>query len=250
MPLTDWTTGDGGLDARHWLDPAPSGPWPPSAATFNGLGLTGQPTIYSKAYLKANIEGGQYFNWFYNDSNNLGIGLDPNGTELRVSLPQGDRLRAIAQRLRGRTSSCSRQAIAVVVEQRHQAVYDDGDGSRLAAAWARYAMAPAVEADHVHRIRLCVVRPLDQSAECFLRSGEQRKLHRLLVGLGSEPERAGELSGRGATISLPRSRCRRSTSIGSLTATTRHRPAACRCCRPRSCRSGTGTRGRFRHFPT
>ena len=92
LPLSDWTTGDGGLDAQNWLEPAPSGAWPPSSATFNGLGMTGQPTIYSIPYLKANIEGGENFNWFYNDSNNLGIGLDPNGTDLRVSLPEGDRL--------------------------------------------------------------------------------------------------------------------------------------------------------------
>ena len=29
--------------------------------------MSGPPTIYSMPYLKANIEGGQYFNWFYND---------------------------------------------------------------------------------------------------------------------------------------------------------------------------------------
>ena len=92
LPLSDWTTGDGGLDAQNWLMPAPSGAWPPPAATFNGLGMSGQPSIWSIPYLKANVEGGQYFNWFYNDSNNLGIGFDPNGTDLRVSLPQGDRL--------------------------------------------------------------------------------------------------------------------------------------------------------------
>ncbi len=30
LPLSDWTTGDGGLDAQNWLTPAPSGAWPPS----------------------------------------------------------------------------------------------------------------------------------------------------------------------------------------------------------------------------
>ncbi len=29
LPLSDWTTGDGGLDAQNWLEPAPSGAWPP-----------------------------------------------------------------------------------------------------------------------------------------------------------------------------------------------------------------------------
>ncbi len=46
LPLSDWTTGDGGLDAVNWLQPAPVGAWPPSAATMSGLGLTGAPTIY------------------------------------------------------------------------------------------------------------------------------------------------------------------------------------------------------------
>ena len=41
---------------------------------MNGLGLSGAPTIYSEPYLAANIEGGEGFNWFYNDSNNDGRG--------------------------------------------------------------------------------------------------------------------------------------------------------------------------------
>ena len=129
LPLSDWTTGDGGLDALHWLDPAPGGAWPPGAPAFNGLGLSGQPTIFSKIYLKANIEGSQHFNWFYSDSNNLGIGLDPRGTDLRVSLPQGDRL------TQSRNAYFSNQQILAPKQLRwwwnngHQAVYDDGDGS-------------------------------------------------------------------------------------------------------------------------
>jgi hypothetical protein len=129
LPLSDWTTGDGGLDAEFWLAPAPSGTWPPTPATFNGLGLSGQPTIYSTAYLKANIEGSQYFNWYYNDGNTPGIGLDPNGTDLRVSLPQGDRL------AQSRNAYSSNQQILAPKQLRwwwnnnHQAVYDDGDGT-------------------------------------------------------------------------------------------------------------------------
>jgi hypothetical protein len=129
LPLSDWTTAGGGLDADHWLDPQPSGSWPPAATNLNGLGLTGQPTIYSMAYLKANIEGGQYFNWFYNDGNNLGIGLDPNGTDLRVSLPDGDRL------TQSRNPYAPNQQILAPKQLRwwwsngHQAVYDDGDGT-------------------------------------------------------------------------------------------------------------------------
>ena len=129
LPLSDWTTGDGGLDAQHWLDPAPSGAWPPTAAMFSGLGLSGQPTIHAAAYLKANIEGGQYFNWLYNDSDNLGAGLDPNGTDLRVSLPQGDRL------VQSRHAYAANQQLLAPKQLRwwwnnsHQAIYDDGDGT-------------------------------------------------------------------------------------------------------------------------
>jgi hypothetical protein len=129
LPLSDWTTGNGGLDAQYWLAPVPSGAWPPTAENFNGLGLSGQPTIYSMAYLKANIEGGQYFNWFYNDGGNLGIGLDPNGTDLRVSLPQGDRL------TQSRNPYLPNQQLLAPKQLRwwwnnsHQAVYDDGDGT-------------------------------------------------------------------------------------------------------------------------
>jgi GTA TIM-barrel-like domain/Conserved hypothetical protein 2217 (DUF2460) len=91
LPLSDWTTGAGGIDVLNWAQPAPSS-WPPDPSAMGGLGLSGTPTLFSKPYLKANIEGGEKFNWFYNNSNNLGRGIDPNGTDLQVSLPEGDRL--------------------------------------------------------------------------------------------------------------------------------------------------------------
>jgi hypothetical protein len=128
MPLTDWTTGSGGLDAMNWGGPKFSGAWPPGPTDLNGLGFTGPPTIYSIPYLKGNIEGGQYFDWFYNDSKNLGRGLDPNGTDLQVSLPEGDRL------AQARNSYFPDQEILANKQLRwwwnnlHQAVYDTGDG--------------------------------------------------------------------------------------------------------------------------
>jgi uncharacterized protein (TIGR02217 family) len=129
LPLSDWTTGDGGLDAQNWLAPAPTGAWPPSSAAFNGLGMSGQPAIYSIPYLKANIEGGQYFNWFYNDSNNLGIGLDPNGTDLRVSLPQGDRLTQSRSAYSANQQLLANKQLRWWWNNQHQAIYDDGDGT-------------------------------------------------------------------------------------------------------------------------
>jgi hypothetical protein len=91
MPMSDWTTGELGLDQQNWLQPAPTGAWPPSAADMSGLGQTGPPTIYSIPYLQANIEGGEKFNWFYDDGTNGGPALDPNGSAEIVSQPQGDR---------------------------------------------------------------------------------------------------------------------------------------------------------------
>ena len=38
LPLSDWTTGDGGLDAQNWLVPAPSGAWPPTSANLQRPG--------------------------------------------------------------------------------------------------------------------------------------------------------------------------------------------------------------------
>ena len=96
LPLTDWTTAtNGGLDGDEWLTPVYSGLWPPPSGSLNGLGFTGPPTIYSAPYLKAGIEGGQYFNWYYNDGGagaHAARGLDPNGSDLQVTLPIGDRL--------------------------------------------------------------------------------------------------------------------------------------------------------------
>jgi hypothetical protein len=128
LPLSDWTTGDGGLDARNWLAEGPSSAWPPSPATMSGLGLSGPPTPYSLAYLKANIEGGEKFNWWYANGENGGAGLDPNGSDLIVSLPEGDR---VAQT---RSAFAANQQILANKQYRwwwknpHQAVYDTGDG--------------------------------------------------------------------------------------------------------------------------
>jgi uncharacterized protein (TIGR02217 family) len=127
LPLTDWTTAVG-LDQENWLVPAPSGAWPPSSATMNGLGLSGAPTIYSIPYLQANIEGGEKFNWYYNDGTNGGPGLDPNGSDLTVSLPQGDRL------AQSRSPYYSGQQILANKQMRwwwnnyHYALYDTGAG--------------------------------------------------------------------------------------------------------------------------
>jgi hypothetical protein len=128
MPLSDWTTGSGGLDATNWRDPTFAGTWPPGPTNLNGLGLSGPPTIYSIPYLKGNIEGGQYFDWFYSDSTNQGRGLDPNGTDLQVSLPEGDRLAQTRNPYFPNQEILANKQLRWWWNNLHQAVYDTGDG--------------------------------------------------------------------------------------------------------------------------
>jgi uncharacterized protein (TIGR02217 family) len=132
MPLTDWTTGSGGLDAANWNEPQFSGTWPPGPTQLSGSGLSGPPTIYSTPYLKSNIEGGQYFDWFYNDGNNLGRGLDPSGTDLQVSLPEGDRLAQARNPYFPNQEILANKQLRWWWNNTHQAVYDSGDGQGFA----------------------------------------------------------------------------------------------------------------------
>ncbi|MGA2492046.1 MAG: glycoside hydrolase TIM-barrel-like domain-containing protein [Roseiarcus sp.] len=128
LPLSDWTTGDGGLDATNWLRPAPAGAWPPSAAAMNGLGLVGAPTIHSLDYFKANIEGGEKFNWWYADGDNVGAGLDPNGSDLIVSLPEGDRLAQTRRAYSANQQALANKQLRWWWNNPHQAIYDAADG--------------------------------------------------------------------------------------------------------------------------
>ena len=214
LPLSDWTTGDGGLDAQNWLEPAPSGAWPPSPATFNGLGMTGQPTIYSIAYLKANIEGGEKFNWFYNDSNNLGIGLDPNGTDLHVSLPEGDRLTQSRNQYYPNQQLLANKQLRWWWNNSHQAIYDDGDGTGWSPHGPYTEWDAAIEVDHVCRVRLPGVRQGHQSAERLLQLPARSKASRRSGRSGIRARALPAAIGRGATTSCNCSRCRRSTNIG------------------------------------
>ena len=142
MPLSDWTTGNGGLDATNWREPKFAGAWPPGPTELNGLGLSGPPTIYSTPYLKGNIEGGQYFDFFYNDSNNLGRGLDPNGTDLQVSLPEGDRLSQARNQYFPQQQILANKQLRWWWNNDHQAVYDNGDGNGFAPHGPHTEWAP------------------------------------------------------------------------------------------------------------
>jgi GTA TIM-barrel-like domain len=103
--------------------------WPPPPATTSNLGLAGQATINSKAYLQANIEAGEKFNWFYFNSNALGRGPDPLGTDLQVSLAEGDRLTQSRNQFFANQQILGNKQLRWWWNNAHQALYDDGDGS-------------------------------------------------------------------------------------------------------------------------
>ena len=132
LPLSDWTS-TGGLDAANWDAPAPDpASWPPPPAAMNGLGLSGPPTLHSLAYLKANIEGGEKYSWFYYDSTNLGRGADPGGSLRQVSLPDGDRLTQARNPYFPNQQLLANKMLRWWWNNPHQAVYDAGDGQGFA----------------------------------------------------------------------------------------------------------------------
>jgi len=142
MPLSDWTTGEGGLDVLYWSSPSFVGTWPPDETQMNGLGLPGMPTLYSKPYLKANIEGGEKFHWFYANSENLGVGLDPNGTGAQVSGPEGDRRAQVRTRFYPNQEILANKQLRWWWNNQHKAMYDTGAGEvpqGNATAWAARA---------------------------------------------------------------------------------------------------------------
>jgi hypothetical protein len=126
LPLSDWTTADSQLDAQLWQIAAPTS-WPPANGSV-GLGLSGAPTIYSEAYLKANIEGGEKFNWFYNDAVNGGAAFDPNGSGLVVSQPQGDRATQTREIYYAGQQILANKQLRWWWNNSHQAVYETTGG--------------------------------------------------------------------------------------------------------------------------
>ena len=78
--------------------------------------------------MQANIEGGEGFSWFYNDSVSGGVGLDPLGTDQRCTLPQGDRLAQARSAFSPNQQLLARKALRWWWNNAHQAVYDAGDG--------------------------------------------------------------------------------------------------------------------------
>jgi GTA TIM-barrel-like domain len=123
---------------------------PPASPNFNGLGLAGQPTINSKSYLKANIEGGERFNWFYFDSNNLAW---PRSERFRsASVASGRRPpKPIAEPIFCEPADSRQQAAPMVVEQHAQSPLRRG--IRRGSARAGHAMDRAIKTNRLRRIR-------------------------------------------------------------------------------------------------
>ena len=138
LPLSDWTTGDGGLDAANWRE-APPTKWPVEAPDARGLGLSGAPTIYSSPYLQANIEGGEKFDWYYNNGVNGGPEFDPRGSGLVVSQAQGDRATQKRNAYSAGQQILANKQLRWWWRNSHFALYDTGSGwvSRgPSSAWA------------------------------------------------------------------------------------------------------------------
>ena len=210
LPLSDWTTGAAGLDATYWSTPKASS-WPPDISAMNGLGLTGSPTIYSKPYLKANIEGGEKFAWFYTDGDNPGRGFDPLGTDLQVSLPGGDRLTQSRSPYYPGQQILANKQIRWWWNNSHQAVYDAGDG----AGWVPHAprRAGSRNRNRLPSPNMACRRSTRQPTSPMSPTIRARARVRRLIGRAGIGSRA-TLFSRPATIRWPRSRSTPSPNIG------------------------------------
>jgi len=127
LPLSDWTTANGGLDADYWQADPPA-TWPTPSPNTRGFGLSGAPNLYSASYLQANIEGGEKFDWYYNDGVNGGSGPDPNGSGLFVSVPQGDRAAQTRQTYTSGQQILGNKQLRWWWSNLHYALYDTGGG--------------------------------------------------------------------------------------------------------------------------
>jgi hypothetical protein len=128
-PATDWTTGDGGLDAKNWTLPAPT-TWPVVDPLALGLGLNGTPTIYDLRYLKFHIEGGEKFHYFHSDYSSIKR-FDPNGSNDIVQCPNTDRLAQDRQRFFPGQELYAFKNFRWWWNNEHRAIYDDGLGGGL-----------------------------------------------------------------------------------------------------------------------
>ena len=175
LPLSDWTTGGGGLDVANWTAPAPSGSWPPSPATMNGLGLSGVPSIYSIALPQGQHRGRGILQLVLRRRGERRP--RPRPERFRPAwcpLPQGDRLAQARNPYFAEPADPRQQAVPLVVEQhasgglRHRARLGRRRGRRPSGS-------PQSKSIVIPRIRLRGDRPRDQSAERLLRRRSRRE---------------------------------------------------------------------------
>ncbi len=134
LPLSDWTTGGGGLDVVNWSAPAPSGSWPPSTDTMNGLGLSGMPTIYSIALPQGEHRGRAIFQLVL-QRRGRNRGQRPRSERLGAHgvAAAGDRLAQARNPYYPNQQILANKQFRWWWNNTHQAVYDDGDGRLVAA---------------------------------------------------------------------------------------------------------------------
>jgi uncharacterized protein (TIGR02217 family) len=139
LPMSDWTTGGGGLDEKNWTTPVTTS-WPTVAPLSLGIGLLSSPDIHDLGYLQFGLERGEKADYWYGNYDSTSPSLDPFGTGQYVTAPQGDRL------TQSRNIYYTGQELFALKKFRwwwnnsHRAVYDAGDGNGLiprgvATAW-------------------------------------------------------------------------------------------------------------------
>ena len=129
LPMSDWTSGAGGLDAINW-NRVRNTSWPNTNPTQLGIGLTSPPNVYDLEYLKFGLEHGEKAEYWYGNYA-TSTAFDPNGSGVYVTAPQGDRL------AQARNAYSTGQELFAFKKFRwwwnntHRAVYDNSDGNGL-----------------------------------------------------------------------------------------------------------------------
>ena len=126
LPVSDWASGDGGLDAANWQKPVITS-WPNPTPLQMGIGLSSPPDVHDVNYLMFGLEHGEKADFFYGNYAST-TALDPKGSGQYVTAPQGDRL------AQARNAYSTGQELFALKKFRwwwnntHRAVYDALDG--------------------------------------------------------------------------------------------------------------------------
>ncbi len=210
----DWTTGDGGLDAQNWLAPAPAGHGRRSANVQRPRSVRLAIDLHYRLF-EGEHRRRREVQLVLQRQHNLGIGLDPNGTDLQGVAARraiGSPRHAIP--ISPTSKSWRNKQLRWWWNNAHQAIYDDGDGTGWSPhgpitewvpqskpiAFAEYGF-PACDQRH-------------QSAERVLQPGIGRKRDAVLVDLGPEPKHGRSILAAPRRHDCSSRRCRPSTSTG------------------------------------